>query len=321
MNASTLSLQNVTFYPFNKTNNTTNSSPYIAYSKDLDVWFAVNLTLGIVGSLLLVALICAILLGHRSNRNNSTTLLIIHLLAIEFIICSTLMPHQSITIYWPNLRMFRVGCTYNYFAWMLTMSGAQWSTCFLALNRAVAILIPHAYEKLANIKSAVLTIILAWLIPFVIYFPFFLGFGGFYDAIPPWMSCGIRTDPGFKWASSVMTPFGFYIPLAITGSGYFVILICLLGRNLRKHHVVPIGVDPVTSRRNAIVNGNLRRRRLAIAKMLFASALWYCACYLPNIVIVTSFFGVFMRNPPLQLWLRTIFFLGYIGNPVGKKTC
>ncbi|XP_055355355.1 rhodopsin-like isoform X2 [Paramacrobiotus metropolitanus] len=294
---------NDTVAAFNATTTSNIPSALELFRPQVELYIIVTVTVGFGGALLILLLLCAMALGTQTR--GGANILIVNLLLAEFIMCSSLVPHQAFSIYFPFARIEQTGCRYNYVIWMILMSYSQWLTCALAVNRVVATLAPHYYYRTASGSAIGLTIVFCWAVACACFLPFFFNTGGYYDSLPPWMSCSIRTS--LPWAKLAMYTVGFYAPMAIMGTCYALILLYVVGKRLRR---------PLGGAAGGDVFSQAERQRLAIARMLMASALWYYACYLPNTIVATSFYPVYVRYPLLQLWLRTIFFLGYGGNPL-----
>lgn len=225
------------------------------------------------------------------------------------IMCGVHLPLNTIMTFKAQFHIFSSSvCRYFHFTFLWTQHAGHWSAFFLAVNRFVATFFPHAYNRNSwAIKvSCIGMIVGAWVIGCLNNLAPCLGVGGLYELRPPWYSCGIRPD-GSQFFATVQA-LGVYIPEAGLVGLYAVIVLKL---TLLRFGGNRVGIEMQRS------DMERTRRRYAVAKVLLASSLWYCMCYFPNTIIAsTSLVRLFIQNPVMQLWMRTVFLLGYAVNPV-----
>lgn len=275
----------------------------------LIVWAAITFTVCVIGSLLTTLLIAAIITAQRGTRSGSK-MLIIHLVIIDLAICLIHAPLNTITtVLGASVPLPSPWCAFIHFAFLVMLNVGQWSAAFLALNRLIATLAPHQYGKWSERRVVYIKFIVSWIVGVVLNFPPLVTVGGQYMAIPPWFGCGMRPDASpFKvWNVGV----GVYVPLAIVWLSYLIIFLRSAWENLMINRRV--GAEGRAEQKG---KSSAFRRRLAVSKMLFVSAVWYCLCYFPNALLITAYFEMYQRIPLIQLWLRLLFWCGFAGNPV-----
>ena len=107
--------------------------------------------------------------------------------------------------------------------------------------------------------------------------------------------------------------------MVLMGSVYLMLFIRLaVRRHIVNNRIEQQSVERSNARNLPVSGAGQRRvRQIALAKMLFASYLWFCLCFLPGPVILTSFPYFFARYVMLQVWVtRTLMLFGYAASPV-----
>jgi hypothetical protein len=138
---------------------------------------------------------------------------------------------------------------------------------------------------------------------------------------PPYGACTTRANGGVY--GTIWVVIGAYIPLAAMGFVY-VMLFSRLALTQCSNSSVAIGsvreLQKNGPHQSSGSNGPSERtlkRKISSAKMLVASYVWYCICFLPGPLILTEFPHLFARYPMLSHWmLRSLLLCGYAVSPV-----
>jgi hypothetical protein len=303
--------ENTTLGFISNLNQVSNATPaWVTYRNSLYIWFVVNLSTCIIGGLFNLLLIVVIFVEKLHKRGSGC--LIVHLVLIEMLVCFVHLPLNTLMTFKAQFHTFPNSvCPYVHLTFLWTQHAGHWSAFFLAVNRLVASIFPHKYANNPRIIKifSILMMIAAWVIGFVNNFLPYIGIGGWYELRPPWYSCGLRSD-GSPFCAIVQA-LGVYVPEVGLLGLYFTILL--------KFNLLGFASNQVGTEVQHATTERIRRRYL-LAKLMLVSSLWYCICYFPNTVIAsTSLVRFFIQNPVMQLWMRTVFLLGYAVNPVSLQ--
>ncbi|OQV25532.1 hypothetical protein BV898_00471 [Hypsibius exemplaris] len=298
---------NVTSRDLNQTNGP-DMAVWVTFGIPLWNWYLTNLTICVAGALFNLLLIVAIL-GSRSHRRGSGCL-IVNVVFIEFCMCAAHLPLNTIMTYQAQFHTFAGWvCPYVHFTFLWTQQAGHWSACFLALNRFVAFVFPHSYPRWTSRAAYIGMIAGAWTVGFVDNLFLALGFGGRYVFMPPWYSCGPRSDG--RAVLPVVSAIGVYVPEGIQAALYIIIIVKVKIFSRSNRICIDVNNSSVAQART------VAHRRFSVVKILLVSSVWYILCYFPNTIIAsTSLIRYFVRNPVLQLWMRTLFLCGYAVNPI-----
>ena len=200
---------------------------------------------------------------------------------------------------------------------------ANWTEVCLAMNRVLAICLPHQYSKLSSRRVVLGMLLATWLM---------VGFIG-PDGAYPWggqfmvifinqcvfVSYGRLGD---FFVSMVM-----FVPMGLTGTCCAIILAkSALVQRQQRRAVVVIAAAPAVA---AVATGSRRpgghsphtQRRLEIAVLLFTSFLWGAACDTPwTVMVQTSYSHLFIEYPILAVWVHFIIDAQYSISPVSCVT-
>ncbi|XP_055353511.1 uncharacterized protein LOC129599324 [Paramacrobiotus metropolitanus] len=294
-------------------NETAGRSLIRIYDAHLTAWFAVNFILMTVAVTFLVLIIYAVAKGKKQEISASQTL-ILHLLCAELAICGGLYPAIQFTYYLPTFRFGTYSCDLFQFFYMLIVGAEQWTMFSLSLNRLLAIFAPLSYGRYVNKRSMLSTLGIAWTIPLIVTIMPAAKIGGQSAAMYiPWSTCVVRPSPSLEtWALQAVNFVCMVIPLAGTILSYSVILLGSWKRYGSGRSVV----DQRFVTHAEQMEHARQRKKLGMARMLFVSAFWYMLCYLPHTMIVSFGPQLYAKYPHLGLWTRTIYFMGFAGNPV-----
>lgn len=159
---------------------------------------------------------------------------------------------------------------------------------------------------------------------------FFLcfGYGRWFTTAPPWNNCVIQSN------ISYMVTFGVYLTLVITGGCYLMMLIkCTSRKLINIIHCMPMITSPtiplqkptndhrlsMVPAQQFSVPPKLQQHRISMEKLLVAVFLWYYISNVPQTVLINFYFATFRKKSTLQLWMRTMNSLAFIGNPLSRR--
>ncbi|XP_055353512.1 galanin receptor 2a-like [Paramacrobiotus metropolitanus] len=294
-------------------NRTGSPIPKSVADTHLTVWFAVNFILMLVSVTFLILAIYAVVKAGQ-NRISASQILILHFLSAELAICSGLYPAIQFTYYLPKFRFGTYSCDIFQFFYMWIAGAEQWTMLNLSINRLMAVHFPHSYSRYVNTKSVLVTLAFAWIVPLIVMIMLAAKFGG--QSMPvyiPWGTCVVRPSPsGQSWVLQAVNFLCMVIPLSGTLLCYAIIL---LG-SWKKYGIRRTVPDDSVLTPAQQSDLQRQRKKLSMARMLFVSAFWYLLCYLPHTMIVSLAPFLYAVYPHLGLWTRTVYFMGFAGNPV-----
>ncbi|OQV13809.1 hypothetical protein BV898_12028 [Hypsibius exemplaris] len=271
----------------------------------IDLWFVFSITIGVSACVLLLLLL-ATSLYHEKLRKGSK-ILVIHLLLVQLLICGFNFPILTVTSY-QTLRNQTVSINCPVFLYLDIGSThvENWASTLLAVNRYVAIIHPHQYKYFVSKTGLAITIILPWVIGLSDTLPIFLGIGGRLVFLLPY-GCDFTPLGGttMEYTTAWVT-IGAYIPITVMGVTYITLFVRLAAGRCN-------GRVAVTECQVSMAK---RARKIAIARILLSSFVWYCLCFLPDVVINTGLPYLYERSLMMHLWLVSILHIGFAGSTV-----
>ena len=161
----------------------------------------------------------------------------------------------------------------------------------MALNRFIAIELPHYYRRTVSSWVGFSTLLTPWIIGVSFILPAYFGIGGEFLFSPTSGACYQKANGN----AYILVEFamGFYVPIALTGLLYSIIFFRLSFLRVRAPRIVvqppriaivlagrsgALHVDPEEPQ---LLNAG-RAKRIAKAKILLASFVWYCLCFVPG---------------------------------------
>ncbi|GAU92583.1 hypothetical protein RvY_04645-2 [Ramazzottius varieornatus] len=215
-------------------------------------------------------------LRHRGN------ILVGHLVLLNVVLCSTVYSLSSVSLLLRGLRWlylppnFCNWVEYYYFC----IHCLVWHECFLAMNRFIAVMLPHHYNRIASKRAILLTIFLGYLVPFTLNVYASSTTVPTFSANPPFGGClfNLHSNTIFQVIHGVL---GVYIPMVVIGVAYSIVCIRVLVTKLYLKQKL---------------TGSMKRR-VIMAQMLFAAFLWFCLTYLPQPILTTFFKSIYLRYP------------------------
>ena len=295
-------------------NNSLAASKLVAFY----TWFGFTLTVCLVASVILLLLLASSL--HQNSLHTGSRLLLMHLMFIQLVICALFNTAQAALSYEAVIKKTQpIDCRLFTLFYLSVYYAENWSSALMALNRFVAIELPHHYKKWLTKYALAASMVLPWVIGFSTTLPIYLGVGADFTWNPRNGVCFAKASKGAYMTAWLAL--GIYLPMALIGVTYIALFLRLL---MKRYMVSARGgviypallMMPVNGHRNR-VNAAVRRRHIRIAKMLMMAFVWYCLCFLPGPVITINFPALYVRDEILQLWLgRTFSLCGYAASPV-----
>ncbi|OQV15356.1 hypothetical protein BV898_10462 [Hypsibius exemplaris] len=275
-----------------------------------NTWFGLSMGITLAGSGLLILLLVSAV--RRENSRSGSRILLLHLMSTQLLLCGLLFPIHFITSYLALIRRNpTISCSSFAFIHTSTTFAQNWSQALIAVNRFVAIGLPHHYRSWVSRRTLAAMIVAPWVTGFAITLPVYFGIGGDFTMNKAYGSCFAKVNGPYL---TVWFALGNYVPLALTGVLYISLFVKLAGRKrvISVHAVPAVGNDEKGPRLT-----QTQRRHIAIARMLVVSVVCNGICLVPAPVITSFFPNVFARNGMVQLWLvKTMVMCGYAASPV-----
>ena len=252
-------------------------------------------------------IICLIAIFTQPRLRQQGNALVANLIMVNILLSLFVYPISIVSpMYRQYYELASTFCDWIFFYYFMVQAFV-WHECLLAFNRFVAILIPHYYKNISSKKCLAITVIVGYLIPFMINSYGLQSDSSIFWSSLPFGSCQFRHEVSivFLLFHSIL---GVYLPIVVIGLGYFMIFLAV---HLRKRRVV---------RDRGFVAAGLsaarEAKRMRIAKMLFVSYLWNTVTYIPQPILSVLVKDVYRRYPPTFFYLRYALCFGLAGNVV-----
>ena len=291
------------------------SEPWLIHLTAFRVWFAINVLLWLLGAVM--NLLLGLTIFTDRNVTRVCGLLVGHLVLIDTLMTCIHMP-VNLFMNWTGgtHRDDHRGCGVVHFTFQWTTVTGHWTALFLAASRCIASLSPVMFRKFSSPRFNVICIVSAWSIGFFDNLPMIFGVGvQLGRRAPPWYACGpvVVNVPEYNTIVGV----GHYSPVILT-AGVYVTLLSRTRASLVKRRgstqVAPQGVVNSIIQRRA---SSQQRRRLSVKMLAVASCVGWIG-YFANPVLTSAMPCVLLRYPMIKLWANTMFFSGYVVNPVRR---
>ena len=272
------------------------------------LWCSISVIEVVIGGLLYTTFFAVFITQGRVRVGSG--LLIGHLVLLNFLVCTFYQLGQTMVTYVAQIYVVNgLFCRNFEFLMVLTHFSANLSSLLLAVNRAIAIFIPHSYHRCTKPPVLCFFIGLPWFIALVLSLLPYFGVGGSFGVVKPFGACGISPGPP-KFIYLMGSTIGIHFPILSVLLTYVVVF----GKRIIttvKFRTHPTGETPA-GRSEA----RSMERRTAVARVLFGSAIWDCVCVMPTSIVIQWWPREYYDSPYIQLWLRTLFFTAYVPYPV-----
>lgn len=204
-------------------------------------------------------------------------------------------------------------CDYLAYYYFL-MHSLMWHECFIALNRFVALILPNQYKAISRKFAVGVTISLGYLIAFTVnVYPLTTRVHVYVSALP-FGNCAYNPKhESFQFFPVLQALFGVYLPMGVVGLCYTVLFSTISARSAQRTQVQPTAAAPRA--RHQLLQ---QKKRLRLARMLFASFVWNALTYLIQPLIQAFFTNFYVIYPSALFYIRSITLLGVAGNAVSR---
>ncbi|OQV17310.1 hypothetical protein BV898_08560 [Hypsibius exemplaris] len=270
-------------------------------------WFTLSMLVSFFGSILLILLLFHIV----RTKLTGSTVLIAHLLALQLLLCSVYFPILFIDSFAGlNGASLNLNCPVLLLMYIGAVQAQHWASLVLAINRYVAIALPHHYRKLVSKPVLTMMILAPWIIGTGGTIPLYFGSGGKFGVKPVYGYCAITVAGRVYGFRALWQTIGTYIPTVLMGIIYVTLFLRLaidgrvcFGRTREKEDLT--GLE------------KRLEKRVTMAKMLVAAHVCYCVCFLPGPIVVLAFPQLYGQHLMLAHWLNGFLTLcGYAASPV-----
>ena len=250
---------------------------------------------------LLSNILCLIAICTQPRLRRQGNALVANLVVLNILLSLLVYP---ITIVSPVARQYG-NLAGNFCDWVFfyyfTVHAFVWHECLLAFNRFTAIILPHRYKAIATKKFLVFTVIVGYLIPFIVDSYGLRRHPSIFLSILPFGACRFNSNIG-TFYPLFETVLGVYLPMCMIGVCYLTIFLTV---RIRRRRALSLAREV---------------QRIRIAKMLFVSYLWNTLTYIPqpimSVILTDRFFTIY---PPAFFYIRYPQYLGVAGNVVNMN--
>ncbi|OWA50770.1 hypothetical protein BV898_15276 [Hypsibius exemplaris] len=294
----------------------------------VDGWFAFTIAICVFGT---VSLLLLLIVALTKRLHHGAAFLIIHLSCLQLFLCAISYPLSTTDIYLaliPDQTVrFAIHCPSFLFIFKVVLHTEMWSSVLLAVNRCVAVALPHHYRMMTTKVALASMIGVPWVIALVINIPLLFGVGLDLKRDHPVEYC--LAMPNGSVYSRVYLVMERYLPLGVKGVMHFALFLHIHvkrvnGRKSVKPFVPSTCTAPsrslqkpqtaTTSKRAHAQRGG---RNIVLAEILGVSFIWKCVCFLPGPISQEVYPALYSSSQILQFWmLRTFALCGYAANPI-----
>ncbi|OQV17885.1 hypothetical protein BV898_08016 [Hypsibius exemplaris] len=295
-----------------------NATTASIYQVNLYQWYIAELCICCVGALGNFLLLTVQFTQSRRQQKKGTSRLLTHIFVVEFLICAVHFPLHTNMVYTGQFGTWSSSaCSYVHTAFIWTQYTGNWASFCMALNRLVAFRFRQYYDRWTRPYVYAVMIGAPWIFGFVLALPPALGAGGLYRLNKPWMNCSARSSDGSSFLA-IAQAFGIYLPEIL-----LLLMYADIFDKLRKDIFLPAIV--LSLERSEDKNGAKVRRRNervffsqdkhhTLVKILLASSLWYCVCWIPQGVLSST--PLHEKYPLFHLGMKSVFVCGYAAKPI-----
>ena len=278
-------------------------------------WTAVTVTISSFG--VFTNILVLLITWPKATRTSRLNLLIFHYIAVNFIMCLLGMP----TLAFELLAILHghaipsTLCRFTMAIYTVLSQVINWCDATLAINRCIAMFLPHNYQRLTSRPILGVMMALTWVASACPVVSMEVGIGGV-DSVLPIGRCVYipsRDALGHIYTVLIAAPYG------LAGVGALL----LLWKSIR----FSVGADnattgplPIADVARTNLAGQRKRlremKRRQMARALLGMFLWSGLCVVPWGVITVNFPYLYAREPVSLFWLRTSFACQYAVSPV-----
>ncbi|OWA51052.1 hypothetical protein BV898_15554 [Hypsibius exemplaris] len=281
-----------------------NTIPTVVVPPDRPLYWLVSVLLTTGFATFANAVLLTALLINRKLRESSSSPLLIHIISLELLKATLAVPIYVLPLYLgPTWILPAHFCPIQHFIVYVTFEAELYADSLIAVHRLIATVMPRHFKRINRPRTIVMAVSFPWVVSILgTIFPV-MGVG--VDLVPFNSTTTGGCTPLLKKGSvdtvSIETVFGVYVPTAVTGISYAIILIKTCSDICRG------------------TASRALRRRFAISRVLVLSFVWSSISLTPFNIVNGFFAEEFAQNMPVQeglCWLSTSF---SAINPVSSK--
>ncbi|OQV12021.1 hypothetical protein BV898_13671 [Hypsibius exemplaris] len=291
-------------------------------------WFAFTIAVCVFGT---VSLLLLLTVALTKRLHHGAGFLIIHLSCLQLFLCAISYPFSTTDIYLaliPDQAVrFAIHCPSFLFIFKVTLHTEMWSSVLLAVNRCVAVALPHHYRMMTTKVALASMIGVAWVIALAVNIPLLFGVGLDLKRDHPVEYClAMPNDSVYGRVYLVMER---YLPLGVKGVMHFALFLHIHVKRIKGRK----SVKPLVPSTGKVPSRNLQKprtttasksahaqrggRNIVLAEILGVSFIWKCVCFLPGPISQEVYPALYSSSQILQFWmLRTFALCGYAANPI-----
>ncbi|XP_055344779.1 adenosine receptor A3-like [Paramacrobiotus metropolitanus] len=290
--------------PWNSSNISSNSTKSLT-KVELNIWITFQFGIGVIGAILIVVLLNT--MSKLGKLKSGSGLLIAHSLTIDLTFCLIVSPVAVLPIYLTQSHItFSYDCVFVEFFLLLIIYAGNWTNVVLAVNRLIAVALPHFYTRITSRRFSTLLLVIVWVIAFACSIPTLNFVNGLRSGMLHSGACGLTQNKGATF--TILGATGTYLPIVLLGMIY--ISLFLISRLMKGRGNLS------TDTANEIHQRLVMKKRMSLAKALFLSYVWYCICILPPAVLNMFYATWWNKEIKLLLYTRGAQVLGYAASPV-----
>ncbi|OQV22586.1 hypothetical protein BV898_03411 [Hypsibius exemplaris] len=280
------------------------SFPKLAKAKQAELlaWICVTLIISLVGAFNNIVVLMATI--PKRGAKSGLVFLIFHFISVNLFMCLIAIPVSIVLILVKRagIPLRPDSCIYFQAFYSTGAIVVKWADAGLALNRCVALFLPHRYKGWTTKTTTVGMVLFAWIPSLLAQIPLSFGVGGTLKLQELGQCAAI---PKGQLGSFLQTALGTGVPLSLTGLGCVLIVIKVILMCRSRGHMIGPKNGPECKQARRML------RHIKMAKLLLVTFLWTALCNLPWAVVSSNYPSANSENPVSVLWLRTCFVIQY----------
>lgn len=300
---------------FNKTENTLRSP--------IHVWTAFQFSIAVAGTFFNTLVILSFV--HFANIRSLPQNILLLNLAIASLILDSLLPIATTVVL---LREFITipgnWCLYFHYVQQSVNYVSAYFVCAISINRCSAVVVPSTYKKLTRRQTFWIFASPCWVIPPVVLLLFIFKVSGEIFQAPGTGVCQfgpLERSPIGYWSMNIMQGIFLFGPTAIMLICYSTVVVKMFAMH-RFRKGSPIAPEFLSENRVQFLRERIRERRLVRSVVtIFSCFIGYCLAYYPERIYKMATFWTedSVDESMVRIWLRSLYNLGTIINPVRKR--